>query len=77
MSSSAGLTRPGLNHHQQVSWWRRRRLTERLEAQPTDRPGDGHSEATALRLSLVNTLRGLTPRQSGALTAARNEMRTD
>nr|WTA67873.1 SigE family RNA polymerase sigma factor [Micromonospora sp. NBC_00855] len=54
-------------YHQQVSWWRRRRLTERLEAQPTERPGDDHSEATALRLSLVNALRGLTPRQRAVI----------
>ncbi|WP_433265589.1 SigE family RNA polymerase sigma factor [Micromonospora vinacea] len=54
-------------YHQQVSWWRRRRLTERLEAQPADRPGDDHSEATALRLSLVNALRGLTPRQRAVI----------
>ncbi|MEU4526885.1 SigE family RNA polymerase sigma factor [Micromonospora ureilytica] len=54
-------------YHQQVSWWRRRRLTERLEAQPTDRPGDDHSEATALRLSLVHALRGLTPRQRAVI----------
>ncbi|MEU8419927.1 SigE family RNA polymerase sigma factor [Micromonospora sp. NPDC048835] len=54
-------------YHQQVSWWRRRRLTERLEAQPTDRPGDDHSESTALRLSLVNALRGLTPRQRAVI----------
>ncbi|MEU4552764.1 SigE family RNA polymerase sigma factor [Micromonospora violae] len=54
-------------YHQQVSWWRRRRLTERLEAHPTDRPGDDHSEATVLRLSLMDALRGLTPRQRAVI----------
>ncbi|MEV1070859.1 SigE family RNA polymerase sigma factor [Micromonospora parva] len=54
-------------YHQQVSWWRRRRLTERLEAQPTDRPGDDHSETTALRLSLLRALRVLTPRQRAVI----------
>ncbi|MEU2614227.1 SigE family RNA polymerase sigma factor [Micromonospora sp. NPDC007271] len=50
-------------YHQQVSWWRRRRFAERLESQPTDRAGDDHSDATALRLSLAVALRQLTPRQ--------------
>jgi RNA polymerase sigma-70 factor (sigma-E family) len=50
-------------YHQQVSWWRRRLPTERLEAEPTDRPGSDHSEATALRLTVATALRHLTPRQ--------------
>ncbi|MFF5176834.1 SigE family RNA polymerase sigma factor [Micromonospora sp. NPDC000316] len=54
-------------YHQQVSWWRRRRLTERLESHPTDRPGDDHSESTALRLSLAAALRQLTPRQRAVI----------
>ncbi|MDG4807021.1 SigE family RNA polymerase sigma factor [Micromonospora sp. WMMD1120] len=54
-------------YHQQVSWWRRRRPTERLEAEPTERSGDDHSDATALRLSVVAALRGLTPRQRAVI----------
>jgi RNA polymerase sigma-70 factor (sigma-E family) len=50
-------------YHQQVSWWRRRRPAERLDPEPTDRPGDDHSDATALRLTLAVALRKLTPRQ--------------
>ncbi|MGW0432051.1 SigE family RNA polymerase sigma factor [Micromonospora sp. NPDC003197] len=50
-------------YHQQVSWWRRRRLAERLDPEPTDRPGDDHSDAIALRLTLAAALRQLTPRQ--------------
>ncbi|MFI7574553.1 SigE family RNA polymerase sigma factor [Micromonospora sp. NPDC049497] len=50
-------------YHQQVSWWRRRRLAERLDPEPTDRPGDDHSDTTALRLTLAAALRQLTPRQ--------------
>ncbi|MFG2013190.1 SigE family RNA polymerase sigma factor [Micromonospora sp. NPDC048868] len=49
-------------YHHQVSWWRRR-LAERLDPEPTDRPGDDHSDATALRLTLAAALRQLTPRQ--------------
>ena len=53
-------------YHQQVSWWRRRRFTEQLEAEPAGRPRDDHpdhSDATALRLALATALRQLTPRQ--------------
>jgi RNA polymerase sigma-70 factor (sigma-E family) len=50
-------------YHQQVSWWRRRRPVERLEPEPTDRPGVDHSDATALRLTVAASLRQLTPRQ--------------
>ena len=50
-------------YHQQVSWWRRRRLAERLESATTDRAGDDHSETVARRLSLAAALRQLTPRQ--------------
>ncbi|MEV0156131.1 SigE family RNA polymerase sigma factor [Micromonospora sp. NPDC050686] len=54
-------------YHQQVSWWRRRRVAERLEAVPTERPRDDHSDATALRLTLDAALRRLTPRQRAVL----------
>ena len=50
-------------YHQQVSWWRRRRVTERLESEPTEPPGTDHSEATALRLSLAAALGKLSARQ--------------
>ncbi|MFI7026761.1 SigE family RNA polymerase sigma factor [Micromonospora sp. NPDC049900] len=50
-------------YHQQVSWWRRRRLVERLEAQPPERPAGDGTEASELRLSLAAALRQLTPRQ--------------
>ncbi|MET8310519.1 SigE family RNA polymerase sigma factor [Micromonospora sp. NPDC005173] len=54
-------------YHQQVSWWRRRRLAERLEAEPTERAGADHSETTALRLTLTAALRHLTPRQRAVI----------
>ncbi|MEO3780661.1 SigE family RNA polymerase sigma factor [Micromonospora sp. B11E3] len=54
-------------YHQQVSWWRRRLPVERLESQPAERPGDDHSDATALRLSLTAALRQLTPRQRAVI----------
>ncbi|GIF65296.1 DNA-directed RNA polymerase sigma-70 factor [Asanoa ishikariensis] len=50
-------------YHQQVTWWRRRRLVERLESEPTEQPGDDHSDTTALRLTLAAALRQLTARQ--------------
>ncbi|MET7471520.1 SigE family RNA polymerase sigma factor [Micromonospora sp. NPDC005222] len=50
-------------YHQQVSWWRRRRVVERLDATPAERGGGDHSEETALRLSVVAALRRLTARQ--------------
>ncbi|GIF76883.1 SigE family RNA polymerase sigma factor [Asanoa siamensis] len=50
-------------YHQQVSWWRQRRLTERLESEPVERAGTDHSDATALRLTVAAALRQLTPRQ--------------
>ncbi|MBY8873877.1 SigE family RNA polymerase sigma factor [Micromonospora sp. PLK6-60] len=54
-------------YHQQVSWWRRRRVAERLEAVPTELPRGDHSDATALRLTLDAALRRLTPRQRAVL----------
>ncbi|MCZ7436150.1 SigE family RNA polymerase sigma factor [Micromonospora sp. WMMC241] len=50
-------------YHQQVSWWRRRRVAERLDASPAERGGGDHTEDTALRLSVVAALRLLTARQ--------------
>ncbi|MEV4519858.1 SigE family RNA polymerase sigma factor [Micromonospora tulbaghiae] len=50
-------------YHQQVSWWRRRRVTERLDATPAERGGGDHTDDTALRLSVVAALRRLTARQ--------------
>ncbi|MEV6518653.1 SigE family RNA polymerase sigma factor [Micromonospora chalcea] len=50
-------------YHQQVSWWRRRRVAERLDPMPTERGGGDHTDATALRLSVVAALRRLTARQ--------------
>ncbi|KAB1105357.1 sigma-70 family RNA polymerase sigma factor [Micromonospora aurantiaca] len=48
---------------QQVSWWRRRRVAERLDATPAERGGGDHTDETALRLSVVAALRRLTARQ--------------
>ncbi|MFC7546016.1 SigE family RNA polymerase sigma factor [Plantactinospora sp. GCM10030261] len=50
-------------YHQHISWWRRRRLAERLQPEPVDRAGEDSSEAIALRLSVTAALRQLTPRQ--------------
>ncbi|WP_433263101.1 SigE family RNA polymerase sigma factor [Micromonospora vinacea] len=54
-------------YHQQVSWWRRRRLIERLEPTPTERADVDHSEATTLRLTLNAALRQLSPRQRAVI----------
>ncbi|MFY1575320.1 SigE family RNA polymerase sigma factor [Verrucosispora sp. WMMD703] len=56
-------------YHQQVSWWRRRRFTERLEADPAPAQ-TGHpdpSDAAALRVTLAAALRQLTPRQRAVI----------
>lgn len=56
-------------YHQQVSWWRRRRFTERLEADPAPAQA-GHpdpSDAAALRVTLAAALRQLIPRQRAVL----------
>jgi RNA polymerase sigma factor (sigma-70 family) len=50
-------------YHQQVSWWRRRRVTEQLEPESLDWADADPTDATALRLSLAAMLRRLTPRQ--------------
>ncbi|GIJ80620.1 RNA polymerase sigma-70 factor, sigma-E family [Micromonospora phaseoli] len=54
-------------YHQQISWWRRRRITERLQSQPPERAATDTAEATVLRLSLATALRRLTPRQRTVL----------
>ncbi|WP_422736259.1 SigE family RNA polymerase sigma factor [Micromonospora sp. WMMD729] len=54
-------------YHQQVSWWRRRRIVERLEAEPTERADADHSETTTLRLTLAAALNHLTPRQRAVI----------
>jgi len=54
-------------YHQQVSWWRRRRVAERLESEPTDQPGGDHSDATALRLTMSAALSRLSPRQRAVI----------
>ncbi|QOC91303.1 SigE family RNA polymerase sigma factor [Micromonospora craniellae] len=46
-------------YHQQVSWWRRRRLV----ARPPERSAGDGTEASVLRLGLAAALRKLTPRQ--------------
>ncbi|MEV1289059.1 SigE family RNA polymerase sigma factor [Micromonospora sp. NPDC049679] len=50
-------------HHQHISWWRRRRVTERLTAAPPERPGDDPSIAATLRVTVAAALQQLTPRQ--------------
>lgn len=64
-------------YHQQVSWWRRRRLAERLEAEPTERAGGDHTDTTALRLTLTAALRHLTPRQRAVIVLRYYEDRTE
>ncbi|MFI7608987.1 SigE family RNA polymerase sigma factor [Micromonospora sp. NPDC049366] len=54
-------------YHQQVSWWRRRRVAERLEAEPTDRATADDSDSTALRMALTAALQQLTPRQRAVI----------
>ncbi|MCW3814169.1 SigE family RNA polymerase sigma factor [Micromonospora sp. DR5-3] len=50
-------------YHQQVSWWRRRRVVERLDPEPVERGGGDHGDSTVLRLSLLAALHRLTARQ--------------
>ncbi|HEX2772010.1 MAG TPA: sigma-70 family RNA polymerase sigma factor, partial [Micromonosporaceae bacterium] len=50
-------------YHQHISWWRRRRVTERLTSTPPARPADDPSVAAALRVTVAAALRQLTPRQ--------------
>ncbi|MGC5290737.1 SigE family RNA polymerase sigma factor [Micromonospora sp. DT231] len=54
-------------YHQQVSWWRRRRLAERLEAEPAEQADVDHSEATTLRVTLNAALGQLSPRQRAVI----------
>jgi RNA polymerase sigma-70 factor (sigma-E family) len=54
-------------YNQNISWWRRRRIAERLEAHPRDRGGADPNETTALRLTLAAALRQLPRRQRAVL----------
>jgi RNA polymerase sigma-70 factor (sigma-E family) len=56
-------------HHEQISWWRRRRLTEQPHAEPPvpDRGGTDLASVAALRLTLVQALAKLPPRQRAVI----------
>ena len=55
-------------YHLQVSWWRRRRVTEVLPERLPDRAGgDDHAGAVSLRLSLRAALLQLTVKQRAVL----------
>ncbi|GAA0449889.1 DNA-directed RNA polymerase sigma-70 factor [Actinoplanes capillaceus] len=54
-------------YHLQMSWWRRRRVPERLAAVPPDRGGPDPHRTTALRMTLDQALDGLSPRQRAVL----------
>ncbi|MCP2328402.1 RNA polymerase sigma-70 factor (sigma-E family) [Hamadaea flava] len=55
-------------HREQISWWRRRRLTEQLSGEPVDRMGGGDLAADAVnRITLVQALAQLPPRQRAVI----------
>jgi RNA polymerase sigma-70 factor (sigma-E family) len=54
-------------YHQQVSWWRRRRVPEHLAAVPEQPAQADPAEATALRLSMAQALARLTPKQRAVI----------
>jgi len=57
-------------HHEQVSWWRRRRLHEHLTPDPggAAQPSSGDlAEATTVRITLIQALATLTPRQRAVI----------
>lgn len=54
-------------YHQQISWWRRRRVAERLEVEPPDRAAADPAEQTTLRLTMAEALARLTPKQRAVL----------
>jgi RNA polymerase sigma-70 factor (sigma-E family) len=51
----------------QMSWWRRRRVPERLAAAPPEPPGSDPHRTTALRMSLERALAVLSPRQRAVI----------
>ena len=54
-------------YHQQISWWRRRRVPEQLAAEPHQRMLADPAEATALRLTMAQALARLTPKQRAVI----------
>ena len=54
-------------YHQQVSWWRRRRVPEQLAAVPHQPALADPAEATALRLTMTQALSRLTPKQRAVI----------
>jgi RNA polymerase sigma-70 factor (sigma-E family) len=54
-------------YHLQVSWWRRRRVPERLAATPPEQLGVDPYQGTVLRISLEMALAQLTARQRAVL----------
>ncbi|MBO4159931.1 MULTISPECIES: SigE family RNA polymerase sigma factor [Micromonospora] len=56
-------------YHQQVSWWRRRRVAESLPGELADvaQPGSDHTHRTDLKLALHQALAQLTQRQRAVL----------
>jgi RNA polymerase sigma-70 factor (sigma-E family) len=54
-------------YHQHISWWRRRRPAEALEAEPAQRAHPDPSDDTVLRLSVAAMLRRLTSRQRAVI----------
>ncbi|GII20677.1 SigE family RNA polymerase sigma factor [Planosporangium mesophilum] len=54
-------------YHLQMSWWRRRRVAERLAAEPPERSGGDPYPGAVLRISLDDALVRLTARQRTVL----------
>lgn len=66
-------------YHQQVRWWRRRKLTESLPGELADvaQPGGDHARRTELKLALHQALARLAPRQRAVLVARYFEDRSE
>jgi RNA polymerase sigma-70 factor (sigma-E family) len=54
-------------YHQQVSWWRRRKVAESPYGELPERSTDDTSDRTATRLAVAAALLQLTPRQRAVL----------
>ena len=74
--NAEAYTRKIMYHHQ-VSWWRRRRVTEVGIEAPPDPRGTDHMDAAAMRITLLVALRRLTPGQRAVLVLRFYEDRSE
>jgi RNA polymerase sigma-70 factor (sigma-E family) len=75
-TSAEAYTRTTM-YHLQVSWWRRRRVTETLPGQLPERSAADNTADTAFRLCLRQALSRLTPRQRAVLVLRYFEDRSE